>query len=177
MREVRNGDVRRLEALFDRHAPTFLRYSMKMTGNRAWSEDLVQEIFVRILRHRETFRDGFLFTTWAFRIARNAYVDQYRKRRWEVSTEKPVERPVEATDELETEQDLRLLRRALAQLPEPQREVLVLARFQQMPYEDIAELLDIEVGTVKTRVHRAIKQLRDIYQDLTRTPHALRTTP
>jgi len=72
---------------------------------------------------------------------------------------------------------LKLLRSALLKLPEPHREVLVLARFQQLPYEEIAELLGIEVGTVKTRVHRAIKQLRDIYFDLTRTPYAVRSNP
>lgn len=175
MSAVRAGDVRKLGALFDRHHAGLFRYAMRMTSNRAWSEDLVQEIFVRILKYRETFRDGNAFTTWMFRIARNAYVDQARKKRWEVQTEDPVDSPVSPIDELEQEEDLKLLRRALQKLPEQQREILVLARFQQLPYEQIADLLGIEIGTVKTRVHRAIKQLRDIYFELTREPYALRT--
>lgn len=175
MSAVRAGDVRKLGALFDRHHASLFRYAMRMTSNRAWSEDLVQEIFVRILKYRETFRDGNGFTTWMFRIARNAYVDQARKKRWEVQTEDPVDAPVSPIDELEQEQELKLLRRALQKLPEQQREILVLARFQQLPYEQIADLLGIEIGTVKTRVHRAIKQLRDVYFELTREPYALRT--
>lgn len=167
--------MRKLGALFDRHHASLFRYGMRMTSNRAWSEDLVQEIFIRLLKYRETFRDGHQFTTWMFRIARNAYVDQVRKKHWEVQTEDPVDAPVPPVDDLEQEQDLQLLRKALQKLPEQQREILVLARYQQLPYDEIAQLLDIEIGTVKTRVHRAIKQLRDIYFDLTREPYALRS--
>jgi RNA polymerase sigma-70 factor (ECF subfamily) len=175
MADVREGDLRRAAVLFDRHSAAFFRYGMRMSGNREWSEDLVQEIFVRVLRYRETFRDGNLFTTWAYRIARNAYIDQARKRRFEVQTEEPLEMPVHPSNEAEQNQDLDLLRRALDRLPEQHREILALARFEQMPYERIAELLGIEVGTVKTRVHRAVKQLRDEYFQLSRRPNAWRT--
>lgn len=175
MAEVREGEIRRAATLFDRHSAAFYRYAMRMTGNREASEDLVQEIFVRVIRYRETFRDGNLFTTWAYRIARNAYIDQARKRRFEVQTEGPVEVPVNPSNEAETNQDLDLLRKALDRLPEQHREILALARFEQMPYERIAELLGVEVGTVKTRVHRAIKQLRDEYFELTRRPNVWRT--
>ncbi len=174
MRAVREGDVRQLSLLFDRHHAALFRYGMRMTGRREWSEDLVQEIFVRVLRYRDTFRDGNLFMTWAYRIARNAYIDQARKRRHEVQTELPVELPVPPSNALETGQEVALLRRALTRLPEQHREILALARFEQLPYEQIAEMLGIEVGTVKTRVHRAIKQLRDIYFEL-RRPNAWHT--
>ena len=177
MAGVRGGDVRKLEPLFDRHHAALFRYSMRMTGNREWSEDLVQEIFFRVLKYRETYREGSTFTTWVFRIAHNTFVDQARKKKWEVQSEETVDLPVAPINELEQTQDLKLLRSALLKLPEPHREVLVLARFQQLPYEEIAELLGIEVGTVKTRVHRAIKQLRDIYFELTRTPYAVRSNP
>jgi RNA polymerase sigma-70 factor (ECF subfamily) len=175
MAKIREGDLRQASILFDRHSGPFFRYALRMTGRREASEDLVQEIFVRVLRYRETFRDGHLFTTWAYRIARNAYIDQARKRRFEVQTEEPLEMPVNPSNEAEQNQDLELLRRALDRLPEQQREILTLARFEQMPYERIAELLGIEVGTVKTRVHRAVKQLRDEYFELTRRPNAWRT--
>ncbi len=175
MTAVRLGNTGKLAVLFNRHHAGLFRYAMRMTGQREWSEDLVQEIFVRVLRYRETYRDGNLFTTWVYRIARNAYIDQARKRRREVHTEEPVDLPVNPSNGLEQNQDLELLRQALDKLPEAQRELLVLARFQQMPYEQIAALLEIETGTVKTRVHRAVKQLRDIYFQLSGRPHAWRT--
>ena len=170
MGDVRSGDVRQLAQLFDRHHGSLFRYSMRMTGNREWSEDLVQEIFCRILRYRDTFRDGHLFTTWMFRIARNTFIDHTRKRRWEVQKDDTMDSPVMPENGLEQEQDLQLLRQALLRLPETQRELLVLARFQQLPYTEIATLLDIEVGTVKTRVHRAVKLLRDVYLELSAPP-------
>lgn len=175
MTAVRTGEVRKLAVLFDRHNAAVFRYAMRMTGNRARSEDLVQEVFVRILKYRDTFRDDSPFVTWMYRIARNAYVDHTRKHKREVQSEQTPDLPVAPIHELEQEQDLKLLRQAMERLPEAQRELLALARFQQMPYDQIAEILDVETGTVKTRVHRAIKQLRDIYFDLTRTPYALRT--
>ncbi len=174
MADIRAGEVRKLAVLFDRHHAGLYRYAMKMTGNPSWSEDLVQEIFVRLLKYRETFRDGHSFPTWMYRIARNAYIDQTRKKRWEVYSETPIEQSVQPSNDLEEAQDVEFLRKALQRLPEPQREILVLARFQQLPYEQIGELLGIGVGTVKTRIHRATKQLRDIYFELTREPYALR---
>lgn len=176
MAEVRAGDVRQLGALFDRHSAALFRYSMRMTGRRERSEDLVQEIFFRMLRYRETYRDGHLFVTWMFRIARNAYIDQARKGRFEVVGKEVAEPATMPGTELEDRQELELLRRAMVKLPDAQRELLVLARFEQMPYDQIADLLDIEVGTVKTRVHRAIKNLRDVFFDLTGGTHALRTS-
>jgi RNA polymerase sigma-70 factor (ECF subfamily) len=175
MARVRAGEVRFLSVLFERHHQALFRYSLRMCGNRAQAEDLLQEIFMRVLKYRETFRDGHLFLTWVYRIARNAYLDQSRKGRWEVYSEEPVDRPVRDSDVLEQQQDLALLRRALQRLPEAHREILVLARFQELPYEQISELLGIEVATVKTRVHRATKQLRDIYFQLTGRPHVWKT--
>ncbi len=171
MAEVRAGEVRTLAVLFDRHQPALLRYALRMTGNRAWSEDLVQEIFVRLLKSRHQYRDGHSFQTWVYRIARNAFIDQTRRRRFEVATAEPMEVPVPPSVSSNERENLELLRAALARLPEPQREILTLAKFQQLPYEQIAGILDIEVNTVKTRVHRAIRNLRDIYFELSGRPH------
>jgi RNA polymerase sigma-70 factor (ECF subfamily) len=112
MAEVRKGDSSRLGTLFDRHHVALFRYAMRLSGNRDWSEDLVQEIFTRILKYRQTFRDGNPFVTWMYRIARNAYIDQSRKRRWEVQTEEPVEYPVAPDNRAEQDQDLAILERA-----------------------------------------------------------------
>jgi RNA polymerase sigma-70 factor, ECF subfamily len=80
MRAVRAGDLAKLGVLFDRyHAPLF-DFLSRMTGNAAAAEDLVQDIFVRILKYRSTYRDDGRFETWLFRIARNARADYFRTR-------------------------------------------------------------------------------------------------
>lgn len=81
MQGVRGGDLSRLEPLFDRYHRPLFDYLARMTGNRSAAEDLVQDVFVRILKYRHTFRDGSRFETWVFRIARNARADYFQGRR------------------------------------------------------------------------------------------------
>src|SRR5690242_5577537 len=83
MLDVRNGDVAKLGILFDRHHRTLLNFFFRMTGRKTVAEDLAQEVFFRILRYRNTFRDQSCFLAWMFHIARNARVDYLRKHRAE----------------------------------------------------------------------------------------------
>src|SRR5687767_15992622 len=80
MRAVREGDLTRLAPLFDRYHLVLFDYLNRMTGSREVAEDLVQDVFVRILKYRATFRDDARFETWVFRIARNARADHFARR-------------------------------------------------------------------------------------------------
>jgi len=166
MQEVRDGDVDKLEALFDRHHRSLFHYFLHLTGNRALSEDLVQEVFFRILKYRHTYQPETSFRAWLFQIGRNVHMDQLGRHKGEVampedsaqdfsSSELPADRQVQAKQEAE------LLHRALAALPPDKREVLVMSRFLELKYEEIATALQCEVGTVKVRVYRALRELGD----------------
>ena len=168
MLAVRNGEVAKLGVLFDRHHRSLFDFFAKMTGSRSTAEDLVQDVFFRILKYRGTFRDESRFKAWMFHIARNARVDYYKKHQAdsltvEDGTEQLRSRFGLPGEDLEQEQQTRQLECALFQLPEDKREVLILSRYHDMKYEQIAELLDCEVNTIKVRVFRAIKELRDIF--------------
>ena len=167
MNAVRGGDERKLAVLFERHHAKLYRYYLRITGNSQWSEDLVQEVFFRMLKYRETYRQECGFTTWMYRIARNAHIDQMRKRKWEVALEEGWDGPAAAAPGLEESEELELVRQALLRLPPEKRELLELSRFQGMKYGQIAELLDCEVGTVKVRVFRAMQSLREIFFEMT----------
>src|SRR5215216_3995059 len=80
MRAVREGDLGHLGVLFERYHLPLFDFLSRMTGDRTAAEDLVQDIFVRILKYRATYRDGGSFETWLFRIARNARADYFRQR-------------------------------------------------------------------------------------------------
>src|SRR5215831_3493092 len=84
MLAVRNGEVAKLGVLFDRHHRSLFDFFAKMTGSRATAEDLVQDVFFRILKYRGTFRDESRFKAWMFHIARNARVDHYKKHQTEM---------------------------------------------------------------------------------------------
>ena len=170
MMAVRDGNVARLEVLFERHHRRLFDFFCRFTGNRTAAEDLVQDVFFRILKYRRTYNDRSLFTTWMFQIARNARIDYFNKRRAETllvdgHLDAPATSPTPSL-ELEGKQETALLKRALLQLPDDKREVLVLARYEELKYEEIAALLDVEIGTVKVRVHRAVKELREIFNKL-----------
>jgi len=171
MAQVGSGEVAKLAVLFERHHRALFRYFVSLNRNRELSEDLVQDVFFRMLRYRTSYDPNQSFTAWMYQIARNANVDQAQKRRAEVvgiedfNARRP-ERvnsapgPEESAAKL---QDLDLQKRALDRLPQDKRELLVLSRFQDMKYEDIAAVLGCEVGTVKVRVFRAMRTLEQIY--------------
>ena len=85
MQDVRAGDVGKLETLFDRHHGRCSRYFMHLTSNRAASEDLVQEVFFRILKYRHTYQTETSFRAWMYQIGRNVFMDQAGRRKAEVA--------------------------------------------------------------------------------------------
>jgi RNA polymerase sigma-70 factor (ECF subfamily) len=170
MTAVRAGDLAKLGILFERYHLPLFDFLSRVTGDRTAAEDLVQDIFVRILKYRATFRDGGSFETWVYRIARNARADYFRQRTAVEPLEgevldRPEPRPGPAL-RLEGDRERTRLNRALMLLREDKRELLVLARYRDLKYDQIAEILGIEVGAVKVRVHRAIRELRDVFLQL-----------
>jgi RNA polymerase sigma factor (sigma-70 family) len=165
MLAVKNGQVEQFGALFRRHYARLFAFFYRMTADPAASEDLVQEVFVRMLKYRNTFVETSDFSGWMYQIARNTRADFFRKRQSEVLAVDRIagdHRPL-AAHEYERQEQISTLQRALLALPEEKRELLILARFEEMKYETIAALLQIEVGAVKVRVHRAVRELRDLF--------------
>jgi len=169
MSQVRSGVGEMLGVLFERYQHPLFNFFYKLTGNRAVSEDLVQEVFLRILKYRHSYRSETGFRAWLYQIARNARVDLLRRRQHtEVSWEPEMSPGVVPDDSAQQQQESALLYMALQELPEEKREVLVLSRFQDLKYEQIAEIVGCEVSTVKVKVHRALHDLREIFRGLER---------
>ena len=170
MAQVRDGRVEMLAVLFERHHVRLYNFFLRLSRDRSLSEDLVQEVFLRILKYRATFRGESKFSTWMYQIGRNAHIDHLRARRPEVSIDSCWEQEASAqplpAQKAESDQQADLLARALEQLPLRKREVLLLSRFQGLKYEEIAGLLACSVQSVKVQVHRALKELRRHYLGL-----------
>lgn len=167
MQAVREGDPGALAILFERHHRALFGYFVQMNGNRDLSEDLVQDVFFRMLKYRQSYKPDRPFTAWMYQIARNARVDSIAKRKLEVGLGDQEFSSVNRMDEnLKRKQELSLLKRAMERLPHEKREVLVLSRFQNLKYEEIASVLDCSVGAVKVRVYRAVQALSAIYLEL-----------
>jgi RNA polymerase sigma-70 factor (ECF subfamily) len=170
MTAVRDGDLAKLGLLFERYHAQLFDFLGWMTGDRTAAEDLVQDIFVRILKYRATYRDGGSFETWLYRIARNARADYFRTRQpLEALDGEAMQRPepgLNPARRLEADRDRARLTRALLQLREDKRELIVLARYRGMSHDQIAGLLGVEPGAIKVRIHRALRELRDIFLQL-----------
>lgn len=170
MMEVSNGNVPQLGILFDRHHRQLFSFFLRLTGSPALSEDLVQEVFLRILKYRRSFRPNSQFTTWMYQIARNARIDHTRKHgKDRVLDDTDSDAPdltVPPVDPCQVEA-VDLVRRAMDRLPAEKREVLILARFHGLRHQEIGRILDCEPGTVRVRLFRALRELRRVYFKLT----------
>lgn len=167
MCQVQAGRVELLAQLFERHQRALLNFFLRLGDARAASEDQVQDVFVRILKYRATYRPGSRFATWMYYIARNVRRDQIHKRRGEVVWDEEAHAPsFEPADAAQAAEEQGLLARALERLAPEKREILVLSRFQELKHDEIGAILGCETGTVKVRVHRAMRELRDEFQAL-----------
>jgi RNA polymerase sigma-70 factor (ECF subfamily) len=171
---VRAGEIDKLGELFERHHGPLYGFFVRHTGDRTASEDLVQLVFYRILKYRHTYRDEGRFSAWIYHVARKVAADHFRRNNAAPPTADPGEldtapdQAPHAADRAVTTDETERLHAALAALDPGQRELLVLARFQHLKHEEIARLFDLSTGAVKVRVHRALRDLRDIYFKLSR---------
>ncbi|KAA9339906.1 RNA polymerase sigma factor [Hymenobacter busanensis] len=172
MLQVKAGQVDKMGLLFERYHRPLLAFFYHATSHATGSEDLVQTVFYRMLKYRHTFSGEGEFRTWMYHLARNVLADAAKK-------EKPAKYHQDVADwaekigggptadaSLQKNQEVDLLHRALGQLSADAREVLVLSRFQELKYEQIATLLNTTAGAVKVRAHRALGQLKDIYMKM-----------
>ncbi len=165
MQAVRDGDVDKLGILFERYHGLLFNFLLRLTGSRHQAEDLVQEVFVRLLKYRHTYRGESQFTTWMFQIARNARVDYFRRSpREEAVAEEELRERVSLlpspSEQAEQSEEMQIVLDALARLPEERREVLLLRGFAGLKFEEIAGQLQCSVNTIKGRAFRAIRELR-----------------
>ena len=174
---VRGGEVSLLAELFDRHHVRLFNFLLRLTDRRDASEDLVQEVFLRMLKYRATYRAEASFTVWMYRIARNIVSDQWRTSGMFEPLELAAELIAPAAtpfDSARLGEEVAILRAAFFSLAEDRRELLVLIRFEGLRYDEISELLGCSVGAVRVRAHRALAELRDAYLALTGGDNDLR---
>jgi len=165
LERIRGGDASGAEELFERYAPALLRFASRMLADRETAEEVTQEVFVKVISRAHQYDGRAAVSSWLFAIAANACRDRRRRdqRARVVPLEAVAELPARgegAEARLDGRQRRAAVRRALQGLSEEQREALVLARYHELPYAEIARILGISVGAVKTRIFRAVETLK-----------------
>ena len=172
MLQVKDGQLDKLGLLFERYNKNLYGFFYRLTLDQEQSEDLVQSVFLRILKYKHRYHGDGKFSTWMYHMARNLFADHYKMNKKMGFKESPEmadkyfsnDRNAE-TDRIQTE-ELDLLQQAMNQLSFEKREVLVLSKLQEMRYKDIAEVLGINENAVKVRIFRALKDLKAEYLKL-----------
>jgi RNA polymerase sigma-70 factor (ECF subfamily) len=162
------GDESARAWLTKQHSTPVYRFCLRMLGNEEDARDAAQDTMVKVLRNLERYRSEWRFSTWVFGIARNTCIDEHRrrKRRRATSEVEVVDKGPSPFELTQQDHQASQLREALDQLPPMYREVLLLYHFEQLKYREIADLLELPLGTVMNRIFRARQRLRTIYDEI-----------
>lgn len=171
MLRVKEGDLDKLGLLFERYKKPLYGFFYGLNRDGDLSEDLVQNVFLRILKYRYLFRGEGDFRTWMFHIARNVSHDHFRKNKHNAkdsleSWHERIGSNENRATEFQHDEELQLLSDALDRLPADKREILLLSKYQDKKYKEIGEILGCTEGAVKVKVFRALQDLKEVYRKL-----------
>jgi RNA polymerase sigma-70 factor (ECF subfamily) len=174
MLRVKAGDLDKMGLLFERHHRALYGFLFHMTYQREASEDMVQNVFYKMLKYRDSFTGHGEFVAWMFQIARNTLKDLGKKNKYKVQ-QYPAEEMAEqisggisADEHLEKKQEKATLYQAMTGLSDDHREVLTLSRLQELKYHEVGQILGITEVAAKTRAFRAMQELKNIYTKIER---------
>ena len=185
LQAYRAGDVRAFERLVARYEKPIWNFLRRFVADAATAEDLLQEVFLRVVKSADEWRGAAKFSTWLYTIARNLCVDQTRRRKHRKHAS--LDAPMDTSDDSGTLMDVipsaemasdrksvnrqlhETMHRAISALSEEQREVFLMREFLDLPFKQIAEVVGVPENTVKSRMRYALEKLRldlDEYKDL-----------
>ncbi len=171
--QIARGNSSALEALYDRYGSTVLGLTLKIVGDRAVAEDVLQETFWRVWKSAETYQpQRGSFTGWLFRIARNLAIDVYRRRNVRPQLipagddaasvlDQTPDPDMDVAEQAQAILQNKQVRNAMSALPGVQRQVIELAYFYGMTRQEIAEATGEALGTIHTRARLALQKLRE----------------
>ena len=170
MRKVQEGDFGKMSLLYERYHRDLFGYFFRLTNDGGTSEDMVQNVFYRMLKYRNSYRGEGKFVYWMYSVAKNVWFDRHRKkeptfRASELKTinERP-DRERNPEELMERDEKTLLLRKALMQLSPEKREAIILSRYQGMKYQEIARLSGCSENAIKSRVQRGLLELKSILE-------------
>jgi RNA polymerase sigma-70 factor (ECF subfamily) len=171
MLQVKEGDIQKLGLLYERYKKRLFGFFYQMNKDAGLSEDLVQNVFVKILKYKHTYTEESKFVVWLFQIARNASYDSFKKSKKNIHRDiDEVGYGLNAADDVQgtivKRENLVTLRNALELLPTAKKELIVLSKLKELKYKEIGEIVGCTEGNARIKVHRAMNELKTIFQTL-----------
>ncbi|MCC2607750.1 RNA polymerase sigma factor [Planctobacterium marinum] len=174
MQEIKKGEVKLVGVLFERYHLPIFNFFLRLGVSKSAAEDLVQETFIRVIKYRDSYDDKGSFSAWCYKIARNIVSDYFKKPDNSVGFcdwDDDIAVGSSHGQESDYQEQQSRFKLALSQLSFEHREIIVLSRYQQLPYQEIARLLDCNVNTLKARIRAAINSLKRQYDELSGDNH------
>lgn len=168
MLRVKAGELDHLGLLYERYKRPIFGFFYHQSTDKMLSEDLVQTVFIRVMKYRSSFKEGSQFKSWLFQIARNVNYDHYRKKEGYGEELKAEHAQMTDNEDAYTYQEEKLttLEKALSLLDKEKREILTLSKLKSLKYKEIGELYDCTESAIKVKVFRAMKALKKQYEAL-----------
>lgn len=172
MLKVKSGDTQKLGLLYERYKKRLFGFFYQMNHDITLSEDLVQNVFMRVLKYKHTYTEKSNFVSWIFHIARNVNHDHFRKNknnRYAVEISEISERlnsQVDIHEQIVSLENTSLLKRALQKLSIEKREVIVLSKLKELKCKQIGEIIGCSEGAARTKVYRALSDLKEKFLEL-----------
>jgi RNA polymerase sigma-70 factor (ECF subfamily) len=174
---VLQGDRERFGDLVERYQGRLVNYLFRLLRNADDAHDLAQEVLVKVYQVLDRYDPQYKFSTWLFRVAQNAAIDQIRRRRLKLTSLRQEDEEGESRDwelpspergpygEMRNRERGDAIQGAIEALPWEYRELILLRHFGELPYEEIAKLKQMPLGTVKNKLFRGRQMLKDKLQD------------
>jgi len=179
VRRIIAGDDKAFEYLVEAYNKKVFNIALRILNNYEDASDITQDIFLKIYRKIHTFKENCSFYTWVYRLSVNTCIDELRRRKnfntvsidsslptedgemsWDIADDS------DSADELLQKKEVRqILRRAISQLPDIYRVLLILREYDGLSYQEISQIINIPIGTVKSRINRARIMLRNLLKE------------
>ncbi|MGB3975639.1 MAG: sigma-70 family RNA polymerase sigma factor [bacterium] len=171
MLRVKDGDHDAFGELLRRYERQLAAFFYRLLRDEEGARDLVMDTFLRVYKAAHRYEPRAKFSTYVYQIARNLFINESQKRDFrktdsldeinESSSLQLVDQELDPEQELSRREQSDLVSRALSELPEDQRTILILVEYQELSYERVAQIMDCSIGTVKSRMHRARQKVRE----------------
>lgn len=167
MKSIQDGETKDLGVLYEKYKRALFSYFVHLHQSAFVAEDLVQNVFERVLKYKHQFKGDGNLRSWIFQIARNVSSDHYRREKKHRADDvqdhgEIISKTLTPYQGAENEDKKSHLHHALSLLSEDKREVLMLVKLGEMKYREVADLLGVNESTIKVKTFRAIKELREI---------------
>lgn len=171
MLSVKEGETHKLGLLYERYKKRLFGFFYQMNKDAGLSEDLVQNVFIKILKYKHTYTEDSKFVVWLFQIARNASYDSFKKSKKYIHRDiNDVGYAISGGDDIQgtiiERENTTTLKKAMALLPPEKKELIVLSKFKELKYREVGEIIGCTEGNARLKVHRAMNDLKGIFLTL-----------